>query len=269
MQFGTPRSITLSGYTGSAMEPFLARDGSGTLFWNNSNSDPDTNLWYGTQDRNNPTHVVFKGAVANANSPVLDGVPSMDLANNFYFTTTRSYDPSQPAQHTIYSGKYLNGAISNVAPVPSISADPPYFDMDGEISPDGTIMWMCEALGGTSGLAQSKIKLLVLQNGKFVVSPYSDAILATVNAAGTNYAPSVTPDLLTMCFTRYDVAAGPTPQLYLASRTSPYVPFNAPVLLSQATGFVEGGCISPDGRSIIFHHMKADGSFELQIISQT
>jgi hypothetical protein len=59
--FGNPLRITIQGYSGQAMEPFITRDGQ-YLFFNNSN-DPsvDTNLHYA--GRINDVTFEYKGEI--------------------------------------------------------------------------------------------------------------------------------------------------------------------------------------------------------------
>src|ERR1700730_10102518 len=43
--FANPQRVTIAGYSGDAMEPFVTRDGR-LLFFNNSNQSADTNLFW-------------------------------------------------------------------------------------------------------------------------------------------------------------------------------------------------------------------------------
>src|SRR5271165_3074338 len=60
--FGPPQDVTLEGYTGDAMEPFLTRDGKYLLF-NNSNQPPtNTNLQWA--ERIDDLRFVYRGEIA-------------------------------------------------------------------------------------------------------------------------------------------------------------------------------------------------------------
>ena len=89
LHVGNAVPVTIRGYHGDAMEPFLSADGK-YLFFNNRN-DPgtDTNLYFAAPRRR--TTFSYGGAIAGANSPALDAVASMDAADHFYFVSTRSY----------------------------------------------------------------------------------------------------------------------------------------------------------------------------------
>ena len=74
--FTNPQRVTIRGYNGEAMEPFLTRDGK-YLFFNNS-VDPqvNTNLhWAGRID-----DLIFQcqGGIGGINTGALEGVPSLD-----------------------------------------------------------------------------------------------------------------------------------------------------------------------------------------------
>jgi hypothetical protein len=88
--FSNPQPVTIVGYDQDAMEPFLTRDGN-FLFFNNSN-DPhvDTNLYWASKV--DDLTFQFQGEIRGVNSTALDGVASMDVSDNFYFISTRSYD---------------------------------------------------------------------------------------------------------------------------------------------------------------------------------
>ena len=98
--FTNPEPVTIVGYTQDAMEPFISPDGN-YLFFNNSNSLATTNLYYAT--RIDDVTFQFQGEIVGANSGVntLTAVPSMDMNDNFYFVSTRSYPQTLS---TIYSG---------------------------------------------------------------------------------------------------------------------------------------------------------------------
>src|SRR5271155_6273169 len=84
--FTNPQPVTIEGYSQDAMEPFISPDGN-YLFFNDSNSAPDTNLYYAT--RIDDLTWQFQGEIGGVNSSALDAVPSMDVNGNFYFVSTR------------------------------------------------------------------------------------------------------------------------------------------------------------------------------------
>jgi hypothetical protein len=98
-----PEAVTIVGYSGSAMEPFISPDGR-FLFFNNEN-DPaiNTNLHFAR--RTGTRTFQYLGELPGVNSPSLDAVPSIDSAGHFYFTTLRDYDRTGDS---IYTG-HFNG----------------------------------------------------------------------------------------------------------------------------------------------------------------
>jgi hypothetical protein len=85
--FGQPQPVSIEGYPGHAMEPFIARDGT-ALFFNSRNEPNDrTDLFWA--ERVNPLHFRYRGPVHGANSSALDGVPSLAGDGTFAFISPR------------------------------------------------------------------------------------------------------------------------------------------------------------------------------------
>jgi hypothetical protein len=114
--FSHPERVTIVGYTGDAMEPFVTRDGRYLLF-NNRNFPPEkTDLFYA--ERIDVRTYRFRGPLAGANSPELDAVASVDCAGTLYFVSNRSYAATLS---TIYRARFRDGAVTNVEIVPGVS----------------------------------------------------------------------------------------------------------------------------------------------------
>jgi hypothetical protein len=86
--FRDPKPVTIRGYSGQAMEPFLTRDGRYLLFNNSNDPATDTDLQYA--ERVDDGTFDYRGKIRGANSAALDAVPSMDREGNLYFVSTRS-----------------------------------------------------------------------------------------------------------------------------------------------------------------------------------
>ena len=87
------------------------------------------------------------------------------------------------------------------------------------------------------------------------------------------YAASISPDELTLYFTRARIAlAGNNMQIsadtkiMVAKRSSKTEPFGRPELISSVTGYVESPAISSDGNTLYFHKMY-QGKFTLFRVS--
>ena len=263
--FSNPQRVTIRGYYGDAMEPFLSRDGK-ILFFNNLN-DPkvNTNLYWA--ERVDDLTFQFKGEVGGVNTLALEGVASMDRDGMFYFVSPRSYDQTAS---TLYRGHFANGSVTGVELVPGVSlAKPGIVNFDAEISADGNTLYFVESQFEHGGPRRAHI-LLARRNGNvFVRSADSERIMKTINAGtlpGTlNYAPATAASGLEIFFTRVD--PGGPPAIYVARRTDIAAPFGEPVKIEAASGFVEGPTLSPDEKSLYFHK-RENGHFVLYRVTR-
>jgi len=163
--FTNLQAVTITGNRQDAMEPFLTRDDK-VLFFNNSNAPMvDTNLFWATKV--DDLTFQLQGEIGGVNGPALDAVASMDLSNNFYFVSTRSYDTTLS---TIYSGNYSKGSVSGTAIVAGVSPTRRGFvDFDQEISADGNTLYFTEGLF-TGGSVPASSELLIARrsdSGRF------------------------------------------------------------------------------------------------------
>ncbi len=262
--FADPVDVTIAGYTGDAMEPFISKDGQ-FLFFNNRN-DPsvDTNLFYAA--RVDDRTFAFRGAVAGANSTALDGVASLDQLGNFYFVSTRSYATTFS---TIYSGAWSAASgVANVAVVAGVSRQQGgAVNFDAEISADGQTMWFDDGRYSPLGALQSaSIAVASRQGAAFVRQVDSAALLAAVNSNGLNYAPSISVDGLELFFTRIEtMASGVAPAIYRSTRADIRSAFGPAAPVAAASGFVEAPSLSADGHLLYFHKL-VNGSFVIQLL---
>jgi hypothetical protein len=260
--FANPQRVTVTGYEGDIMEPFLSRDAH-YLFFNNLNEPPsNTNLFYA--ERIDDLHFRFLGELQGINTPALEAVASLDTAGNFYFVSNRSYDTTAS---TLYRGHFANGVITAIELVPGVSlAKPGIVNFDAEISADGNTLYFIEAQFGLIGPNPKTAKILIAhRNGTtFVRDPASEAIMKTINAAGLNYAPALTPNELELFFTRVTPEG---PGIYQASRAATSQPFGLATRIAAITGFVEAPTLSRDGNALYFHK-KEDGHFVLYRVTR-
>jgi Tol biopolymer transport system component len=258
LEFTNPRRVALRGYNDHAMEPALSRDGR-YLFFNNSN-DPsvDTDLHWA--ERLDDLTFEYRGEIGGVNTAALEGVPSMDLHNVFYFVSTRSYDQTAS---TLFRGSFSNGAVSGVELVSGVSANTPgQVNFDAEISPDGDTLYFVDSRFGSAGPLTADIKI-ALRTGAAFERAKSD-LLQKINTDALEYAPAVSASGLEIFFTR---AGGDTPAIYAAWRTSASNPFGSPRRIAAATGFVEAPSLSADEKSL-YYHTKEAGIFVLYRLSR-
>jgi len=260
-----PEAVEISGYDGSAMEPFISPDGR-FLFFNNDN-DPKVNTDLYFAERTGRLCFRYLGELPGVNSPALDAVPSMDAAGHFYFTTLRDYDRTM---NSIYTGDFDGKRVSNVRPAPgNISPTTPgSVNMDTSISPDGRTLYISRALifPGAPAPVKSVLMMATLGNGGFRIDDDSVRIMTNINTGALQYAPSISADGLELYFTRAGRqrtelgALEPTVRIMVATRAAVNDPFGEPLALRALAGFVEAPSIALD-KTEMFFHRKAGGKF--------
>jgi WD40-like Beta Propeller Repeat len=253
--YGNATPVVISGYDGSAMEPFISPDGR-LLFFNNEN-DPNVNTNLHFAERTGKLSFRYRGELPGVNSPVLDAVASIDTAGHFYFTTLRDYARSM---NSIYTGDFEGEVVRNVRPVPGdISPKAPgAINMDVSVSPDGETFYISRAVIIPGAPAPKKSELLVarLKGGAFRIEADSDRITRNINTGALNYAPCISADGLELYFTRASQPAGP--RILVSTRASVNDPFSEPRVLTALAGFVEAPSISLDRKELFFHKKVGD-----------
>lgn len=249
--FTNVAAVTISGYSGDAMEPFISRDGQ-YLFFNDRN-DPATNTELYYASRIDDRTFTFLGPVPGTSSPQLDAVASLDTLGNFYFVSTRSYDTTLS---TLYAGRFDPTGVTGVALVGGVSLlRGGAVNFDAEIGADGGTLWFVDGDFGAQGdLRAARLVYATRSAGTFVRAADSDTVLATVNGGGLNYAPAISTDGRELFFTRWaSTTDGSVPAIYRATRASAASPFGTPEVVAATTGFVEAPSLSADGRLLYFH----------------
>ena len=257
--FAAPTAVTITGYDGDAMEPFVSPDGTWLLF--NTRNLPGDATDLQLARRIDADHFQWLGPLEGANSAMLDGAASLDRSGNLYFVSNRNYDHSG---NTLWRGRMIG---TRVVDVREIEADFTKkrllrLNIDLEISADGQSLYFAEnrwdlfrARPATSDLASAQ-----LQGTRFVRDPQSAAQFAAVNSAALEYAPNTSPDQLTLYFTRLDLKLlGKQPErafsLMVSDRPSRTAPWGQPRTIAAAQGTVEGPALSPDGCALYFHKL--------------
>jgi hypothetical protein len=260
--FGAPVRVTIRGYDGDAMEPYVTKDGRYLLFNNRNDPRIDTNLHFAR--RVDALTFQYGGELKGANTPALEGVPSVDRAGNLFFVSTRSY---RETLSTLYRGRFVDGAVSDVRLVGGVSRRQPGIVMfDAEIAADGNTLFVVDGeLSGGPHPRSADIVIAVRDGAEFRRLASSGELLRNVNTAALEYAPAVSSDLLELFFTR---AAGPgPPAIWRAVRASAAEPFETPQRVSAIAGFVEAPALSADARSLYYHKLEA-GRFLIYRVSR-
>jgi Tol biopolymer transport system component len=264
--FGPPERVTIVGYLGDTMEPFITRDGRYLLF-NNRNDPPEkTDLFYA--ERIDGHTFRFRGPLTGANSPALDAVASVDCRGVMYFFSNRSYDRTLS---TIYRARFRAGNVSGVQLVPGVSSRRPgAVNFDAEISPDGRTLYVVESQfdPATRQPAFARIEIYDRHGDRFARDAHSEEMMAAVNTERLQYAPSISADGRELFFTSPDDENGGAPTMFRSVRADDHSPFGPPTRLAAAAGFVEAPSLSIDGRSLYYHAMRG-GHFVVERLTRS
>lgn len=252
--FGEPRRVTIRGYNGDAMEPFITKNGRYLLF--NDRNDPRTNTNLHFAERVDDLTFGYRGELKGVNTPALEGVPSLDREGNLFFISTRSYPETLS---TLYRGRFSDGTVSGVELVTGVSRRQLGIVMfDAEISADGSTLFVVD--GEFSGGPHPKtadIVIAVRDGGGFRRLPSSAELLKDVNSEALEYAPAVSSDMLELFFTRAgDLSGSAQLVIFRAVRQRTEEPFGMPERVIAITGYVEAPSLSGDGRSLYYHKLE-------------
>ncbi len=253
-----PRPVEIAGYPGSAMEPFVSPDGK-YLFFNSAETAAENKLLHFAV-RTGRLAFKYLGEVPGVNMhdrEIVDGVPALDAAGRFYFTSTRSY---MRDFRSIFVGTFDGKAVRDVRPVEgSFNPDGPagLINMDVSVSLDGSTLFVSRTqfAGGPIPVASDLLVASRVGEG-FDLDPRSDTLMRNINTAALEYAPAISTDRLELFFTRASSPAGL--RLMVARRPAPDAPFEQPCVLSEFSGFIEAPSPSLDGKHLYFH--KKDGT---------
>jgi hypothetical protein len=197
----------------------------------------------------------------------VDGVPTLDSANRFYYVSLATYGTDSV---TLHSGLWTGSTVTSGAPLSSLTITTPlvlYFDVD--VAPDGATLYLSEGdfSGGPVPLTADIVVSVNTVSG-FVRDPASATIMANVNTSQLEYAPAISADGLELFFTRLDPATSEA-RIYQATRPKIAGPFGPPRLAGAIDGFVEGPALSPDERSLYYHRLNTvSGKFELYRVTR-
>lgn len=263
--FQTPQRVTIRGYTGDVMEPFVTKDGKYLLFNNLNDPSVNTNLHFAA--RVDGLTFDYRGEIAGVNTAALEGVPSMDRNGSLYFVSTRSYASTFS---TLYRGRFRDGSVTQVEIVPGVSLrQPGSVNFDAEISADGNTLYFVDGDFSKEPKPSSAQIVIATRDGTtFRRDPNSAETLRNVNGPALQYAPAVSSDGLELFFTRVDrITAKAMPTIYRTARKSRTAAYAPPQPVAAITGFVEGATLSADGHAL-YYHKRENGRFVLYRITR-
>lgn len=264
--FSNPERITVNGYSGDVMEPFISRDGA-LLFFNDNGNTKD--IFYATYV--NYTTYQYAGAITAINTSAVEGTPTMDVANNFYYISTANYNNPPGTYDTLYAGTWNGSTVTGSVTLSGLASTTPGFvDFDIAVSPDGSTIYFAEGdfRGGNNFPDADEIVIAVKSGGSFSRLSNSATIMANVNTNMLEYAPEISAGGLELFFTRLNLNTMET-GIYRAARATSSSVFDPPQLVSAIVGFVEGPALSPDEKSLYYHKRNAStGFFELYRVTR-
>ena len=268
--FSTPEMVEIQGYSGEVMEPFVSRDGK-YLFFNNMGDNKD--IFFASYD--NPTDsFIYEDAIFAINTPAVEGVPTLDNNNRFYYISTFNYPPAN-AQifDTIYVGDFdalSPSVVNNLAVVPDLDEGIlGHLNFDVEVSPDGSVLYLVDGIFSGNPYPDTSNLIYAVDSGSgFVRQPDSAAIFTNLNTDDLEYAACISADGLEFFFTRLELATLAT-EIFRATRSSLSSAFSVPQKVSAISGFVEAPTLSPDEKVLYYHRRNPDtNKFELYRVTR-
>jgi hypothetical protein len=253
--FTNPQPVTIHGYTGDELEPYISPDGKYLLFNNGYGADVHTVLQYATSDGDGT--FTYAGEIQGANDPVaLNAAASLADDGTMYFTSTRNYPITLSAT---YTAKFAAGSVTGVQLVPGLAAPTlGTINFDVSVSANDKSLYVSQGSGSNPFPNSASILLYDKTKTGFNLDPKTTSILAAVNKANTlTYAADISANGKEFFYTQMALPAG-QPAIYRAIRSSVGQPFSHVQQVAAATGFVEAPSLSADGKTLYFH--RNDGT---------
>lgn len=266
-QFGPEIKVTITGLTFDAMEVFISADEQ-TLFFNSLNSGGNTNLYYAT--RVDDTTFTYVGLVGNAYDPApshLDGVPSLDVNDRFFWVSLRDYPT---IYENLLNSDYSAGSVNSIK---HTYGDfnvylPGWLIMDAAISYDGDLLYYVNAYFNSCPFGMPCDALLgvaqKVNDTTFNKLPNSDGLFSNINDPNyIVYAPQLSVDGKELYFTRI-LDGTVNSELCVSVREELTDTFSLPVVIYSNDGFVpEAISITNDKSKIYYHQKNSLGVFEV------
>ena len=270
-EFTNERKITIIGYTSDVMEPFISKD-ERYLFFNNFQGPNSKDIYYA--EKVNDTTFVFKGEVQSVNSAYVDGNPTLDAQNNFYFISTRDLDSGNK---TIFGGIFNNGSVANLHKINGTINIPTQFwiNMGVEISKDGNTLFASNAKFkiGDNFPNKGNIRFALRTDNEFNIPDNEAKILGNINTGeAIEYAGEISADGLELFYSQVTLSDPPIFKLYYAKRNQINSIFGNPISITEPfrdnlNAFVEGPSLSDDGKRLYYHKLE-NGAFSIFMLSR-
>ncbi|MCB9814983.1 hypothetical protein H6785_00150 [Candidatus Nomurabacteria bacterium] len=258
------RKVTITGFRGNAQEPFISRDDK-YLFFNDFIPHDDykeKKMHWAT--RVDDVTFKYQGLLEGVNEKgAVNGAPSMDMDNNFYWISTGSYLEDLI---TVYKGKFTG---EEVVDVERVSGDyqvekMPEINFDVEVSKDGRELYIVEGLMRNGGPIEANFVLSTFNGSRLAQN-----IVSNINTKALEYAASISSDNLELYFTRVpEVSMSADFGIFVSKRESVDQDFGIPErILGVGRGMLEAPSINDAGNLLYFH--KFDGNkFDIYVLER-
>jgi len=271
-EFTQEKEVTIIGYTGNAMEPFITKDEQ-YLFFNNLQGANSKDIYYAKKIDN--TNFEFKGEIQGVNTSYVDANPTMDALNNFYFISTRDL---ANGNKTIYGGIFNNGIVSNLHQISgTINISTPYWiNMGVEVSKNGNILFVSNAKFNTDEIFPSEgdIRFAIKNDNEYNIPDNEEDILANINTdSAIEYAGELSADELELFYSQVTLSNPPVFKLYYAKREQANGVFGNPISITEPFekneyAIVEAPSLSGDGKRLYYHKLNSNGIYSIFMLSR-
>jgi len=257
------------------MEPFISKDGQ-YLFFNNHQGEngkdiADKDLFYA--ERIDDLTYEYKGEIGGVNTLYVEGNPTMDENNNFYFITTRDYAATG---ESIYTGVFNDGTVTNLKRV-SGSVNTPgasWINMGVEITKTGDEIYTSRAHFTDGNPDLGNIRYAIANGDDYQIHSNEEEILKNINTdTAIEYAGEVSNDGLEIFFSRLTISESRFRLLY-SKRSNKQEAFGTPISIpgpfeDNLLNFVEGPALSPDGKKLYYHKLGDNDKFSIFMLTRS
>jgi hypothetical protein len=271
-EFKNEQKITILGYIDDAMEPFITKDDH-YLFFNNLQGATEKDIFYA--EKINDTTFQFKGEIQGVNSNFVDGNPTMDAQNNFYFISTRTLGTGNK---TVFKGLFNQGVVTDLQQINgSINiATPSWINMGTEISKDGQTLLTSNAKFniGDNFPSLGNIRLAIKEANEFNIPNNETDLLININTNNSiEYAGEISANELELFYSQVTLSNPAIFKLFYAKRDQINGVFNRPISITEPfknniNAFVEAPTLSNNGKRLYYHKLDDNGVFSIFMLSR-
>jgi hypothetical protein len=263
-EWGNLRKVNIEGFSGNAQEPFISRDSEYLFFNDFKPNDAKNHKKMHWATRIDDVNFQYQGLLEGVNgSGAVDGAPSMDENNNFYWISTRSYFEDFI---TVYKGKFTGNEVVGIEKVTGNYQvkKPGDLHFDVEVSKDGEELYVVNSVMKDDAPVEANF-MLASSNG----AKLTQSTISSLNTNSLEYAASISSDELEVYFTRVaEVSIDADFGIFVVKRDSINEPFGQPErITSVGSGFLEAPAINDLGNLLYFHKLDRN-KFSIYVVER-